>query len=91
MYYFAHDCRNLRADKTSFLSNEPLLLLTSADKQLLFFTNNIQMESSLLIHCDFFNPKDYNDLLEKEEMFANDKIEDDLSCYDTTDNGRQVR
>ena len=39
----------------------------------------------------FFNPKDYNDLLEKEEMFANDKIEDDLSCYDTTDNGRQVR
>ena len=67
-------------------------MLTSAEKQLLFFTNNFQMEFSLLIHCDFFfNLKDYNDLLEKEEMFANDKIEDDLSCYDTTDNGRQVR
>ena len=45
----------------------------------------------LLIHCEFFNFKDYNDLLEKEEMYANDKIEGDLSCYDTTDNGRQVR
>ena len=37
------------------------------------------------------NFKDYNELLEKEEMYAMDKIEGDLSCYDTTDNGRQVR
>jgi len=42
-------------------------------------------------YCEAIPREDYNDLLEKEEMYAMDKIDDDLSCYDTTDNGRQVR